>query len=55
MNDPNVGRTIMFERSSTGAFVLAVLLAFALMVTMSGAQAAEDAKDPNKYPKPTQN
>ena len=40
----------MFERSSTGAFVLAVLLAFALMVTMSGAQAADDAKDPNKYP-----
>jgi hypothetical protein len=36
----------MFERSSTGAAVLA----FALMMTMSGAQAADDAKDPNKYP-----
>jgi hypothetical protein len=36
----------MFERSSAGAFVLAV----ALMVAMSGAQAADDAKDPNKYP-----
>src|SRR5438874_12596118 len=44
ISDANVGRTIMFERSS--AFVLAV----ALMVTMSGAQAADDAKDPNKYP-----
>jgi hypothetical protein len=35
----------MFERSSTGAAVLA----FALMMTMSGAQPADDAKDP-KYP-----
>src|SRR5947199_3327816 len=50
INNSDVGRTIMFDRSSTGAFVLAVLLAFALMVTMSGAQAADDAKDPNKYP-----
>src|SRR5262245_55721417 len=39
----NVGRTIMFERSPTGAFVLAL----ALMVAMSGAQAADDA---SKYP-----
>ena len=40
----------MFERSSTGALALAV----ALMVTMSSALAADDAKnpnmDPNKYP-----
>jgi hypothetical protein len=37
----------MFERSSSWAFALAV----ALMMTMSGAQAADDpSKDPNKYP-----
>jgi len=40
----------MSERSSRWAFALAV----ALMMTMSGAQAADDAKDPNmdpnKYP-----
>jgi hypothetical protein len=37
----------MFERSSSLAFALAV----ALMMTMSGAQAADDpSRDPNKYP-----
>jgi len=36
----------MFERNTTAAFALAL----ALSVTMSGARAADDAKDPNKYP-----
>src|SRR5215471_3105014 len=40
------GGQIMFERSSSWAFALAL----ALIVTMSSAQAADDAKDPNKYP-----
>src|SRR5262245_44113452 len=44
--DATVGRAITFERSSIGELALAV----ALMRTMSGTLAADDAKDPNKYP-----